>query len=337
VSATATAARVLSWAAGPGGAPPTGPLWEAALLANPPAEVSDAAVQLARRTAALLGAGSPPFGDGPPPAGRIGLGVVFLAAAVGGRQQGGTAARLAQTIPPDIPRGGADGWYDLIARHGLAGAAVTALDGTGLESGRAQPAAGNHRDDNRRDDNLRGDTLGGDTMLGDSLRGEPLTELLLDASPLTAVLHRPPLRALRSDATAQTVNTAVALLGRPRGRQVLAAGLAGWSPLADVLTWRERLLSRLRFDHQDLLLDVCLTARTRHAARWDERVKWAARQLSSRGPVDPLALATLRFWVPLEAVERSAGPLSALRPLLEGHGPALDWVRAFQLNQAGAA
>jgi hypothetical protein len=317
VSATATAARVLSWAAGPEGAPPTGPLWEAALLANPPADVSDAAVHLARRTAALLGAGSPPFSNGPPSAGRIGLGVVFLAAAVGGRQQGGTAARLAQTIPPDVPRGGADGWYDLIARHGLAGAAVTALDGTGPGSGHAAPDA----------DNLRDDTL----------HGEPLTELLLGASPLTAVLHRPPLRQLKSDATAQAVNTAVALLGRPRGRQVLATGLADWSPHADVLTWREGLLSRLRFDHQDLLLDVCLTARTRHAARWDDRVRWAARQLSSRGPVDPLALATLRFWVPLEAFERSAGPLSALRPLLTGHGQALDYVRAFQLNRAGAA
>lgn len=312
MSATATAARVLSWAAEPEGAPPTGPLWEAALLANPPAAVSDAAVQLACRTAALLGTGSPPFSDGPPSAGRIGLGVVFLAAAVGGRQQGGTAAQLAQAIPPSAPRRAPDAWYNLVARHGLVSVAVTALDGTG-------PGSGHPEQD------------------PDTIRGEPLTELLLDASPLTAVLHRPPLRALRSDATAQAVSTAVALLGRPRGQQVLATGLADWSPLAHVLTWRARLLSRLRFDHPDLLLDVCLTARTRHAARWDDRVRWAARQLSSRGPVDPLALATLQFWAPLEAFERSAGPLSALRPLLTGHDQALRYVRAFQLDQAGAA
>jgi hypothetical protein len=314
VSATETAARVLWWAAEPEGAPPTGPLWEAALLANPPAAVSDAAVQLARRTAALLGTGSPPFGDGPPSGARnrIGLGVVFLAAAVGGRQQGGTAAELAQAIPPAAPRRVTDAWYDLVARHGLVSAAVAALDGTGPGSGYPEREA-------------------------DSGRGEPLTELLLDASPLTAVLHRPPLRALRSDATAQPVSTAVALLDRPRGRAVLAAGLADWSPLAQVLTWRFKLLSRLRFDHPDLLLDVCLTARTRHAARWDDRVRWAVRQLSSRGPVDPLALATLQFWAPLEAFERSAGPLSALRPLLTGHDQALSYVRAFQLDQAGAA
>jgi FtsH ternary system domain X1 len=308
MSATATAARVLSWASEPVGAPPTGPLWEAALLAKPPAAVCDAAVQLARRTAALMGTGSPPFSDGPRPASRIGLGVVFLAAAVGGRQQGGTAAQLAQAVPPDPARRAPEAWYDLVARHGLVSAAVTALGGTEPRSG--------------------------DT---DALRGEPLSELLLHASPLTAVLYRPPLRALKSDATAQAVSTAVALLGRPRGRAVLAAGLADWSPLAHVLTWRARLLARLRLDHPDLLLDVCLTARTRHGARWDDRIRWAARQLSSRGPVDPLALATLQFWAPLEAFERSAGPLSALRPLLTGHDQALKYVRAFQLDRAGAA
>lgn len=312
MNAIATAARVLSWAAEPDQAPPTGPLWEVALLANPPAAVADDAARLARQTAARLGAGSPPFSDGRPSAGRIGLGVVFLAAAVGGRQQRGTAAQLAQAIPAAVPRRAQDSWYDLVARHGLVRPALTAFDGTGRRSdGHEQEPA--------------------------PWRDEPLTDLLLDASPLTAVLYRPPLSALNSDATAKQVSTALALLARPRGRSVLSAGLAGWSPLVHVLKWRAGLLGRLRFDHPDLLLDVYLTARIQHGERWDDRVRWAARQLTSRGPVDPLALETLRFWAPLEAFERSAGPLSALRPLLSGYDQALKYVRAFKLDRVEAA
>jgi hypothetical protein len=160
---------------------------------------------------------------------------------------------------------------------------------------------------------------------------EPLMELLLEASPLTTVLYRPPLRALRSDTTGQAVTTAVALLSRPRGPSVLASGLAEWTPRPHILAWRTKLLTRLRHDHRDLLLDVYLTARTRFAVDWDRRIKWAARYAP-----DPLAIATLQFWAPLAAIEREVS-LAALRPLLSGYEQALRNVRRFGLDQAGAA
>jgi hypothetical protein len=317
LGATATAARVLAWAAeaSPAGPVPAGPLWEAAQLARPPDSVRDAAVQLAQRTAARLGAGSPPFGSRE----RIGPGALFLAAAAGGRQQAGPAARLARAVPPAAARRDPGAWYDLVARHGVVAAVVTALDGA--DSGTIPGGPASSADP---------------AQTADDGEREPLPEVLLDASPLTTVLYRPTLRALRSDTTGQAVTTAVALLSRPRGRAVLAAGLAGWTPLPHVLGWRAGLLSRFRHDHRDLLLDVYLTARTRHAADWDQRIAWAARQLSLHGAPDPLAIDTLRFWAPLAAIERDA-PLSRLRPLLSGQDRALTLVRRFRLDQAGAA
>jgi hypothetical protein len=318
MTAVATARRVLSWAAEPTGPPPAGPLWEPARLTDPPAAVRDAAAQLARRQAALLGAGSPPFGGGS----QIGLAVVFLAAAAGGRRQARAAALLAQAVPAATARRGQPaGWYDLIARHSLVAAVVQSLDGTGPETApQATPATETTPEDQ------------GDGAV------EPIPELLLAASPLTSVLYRPPLRALRSGATGQAVATAVALLSRPRGQAVLAAGLARWSPLSPVLDWRTDLLTRLRHDRPDLVLDVYLVARTRFAADWDKRIAWAARQLRAPAVADPLAIATLRFWAPLEAVERaSVIPLAGLRPLLAGHDQALACVRRFRLDRAGAA
>lgn len=300
MTAVATATRVLAWAAEPTGPPPTGPLWDAPRLATPPASVTAMAAQLARRTAALLGAGSPPFGTKDP----IGLGVVFLAAAVGGRHQSSPAAMLARTVPPFAGLRSDHRWYDLIARHGLVSAVSAVLDEHPAED---EP--------------------------GQALRGA-----LLDASPLTAVLYRPPLRLLLAGTTGHAVDTTLALLRQPRGREVLAAGLAAWSPLPPVLSWRAGLLAQLRHDHQDLLLDVYLMARMRFAAEWDERIAWAGRQAGRRDAADPLAIETLRFWAPLAALEHAnAGPLSALRPLLTGQDKALALVRKFRLDQAGAA
>jgi hypothetical protein len=307
-SAEATALRVLSWAAEPSGAPPVGPLWDVTTLARPAAAIRDAAAELARRTAALLGAGVPPFGS----ESRIGLGAVFLAAAAGGRRQPGPAITLAQAIPPAMPRRAPAAWYDLVARHGLVSAILAALPAAGSEPAPTEPT--------------------------EPTDAEPsLPEALLEASPLTAVLYRPTLRALRSDTTGQAVRTAAALLDRPRGPLVLADGLAGWTPFPAVLTWRAGLLSRLRPEHPDLLLDVYLVARTRFAADWDQRVRWAGRQLRSRGAPDPLAIATLRFWAPLAALQKDSVRLSQLRPLMTGHDQALDLVWRFHLDQAGAA
>jgi hypothetical protein len=323
MNASATAARILWWAAEPAGPPPAGPLWDVQQLAAPPAEVCDAAGQLARQTGARLGAGAPPFGARV----AIGPGTAFLAAAVGGRQQPVAAAVLARAVPPATADRDPGAWYDLVARHGLAAAVVAAFDGT--VTGAARPAA------------LAASGSGAAPAEGSAghVAADPLPELLLEASPLTAVLYRPPLRRLRTDSTRQAELTAAALLRRPRGQQVLAAGLSGWLPLPDVLSWRTTLLSRLRHAHQDLLLDVYFAARTRHAAEWDNRIKWAARQfLSPHQLPDALALATLRFWAPLAALDRaSKTPLSGLRPLLSGHEAALGLVRTFRLDQAGAA
>jgi len=308
--AVSTAARVLAWAAEPTGPVPTGPLWDVARLASPPDRVRIAAAELARRTAALLGAGAPPFGAQP----RIGPGTLFLAAAIGGRRQSGAAALLARALPPAAPSRHPGAWYDLVARHGLVSAVIAALDGAGAAGSADQSAQ--EPDDEQ----------------------EPLPELMLGASPLTTVLYRPTLRALRSDTTGPVAATAVALLSRPRGQAVLAGGLAAWTPLPQVLAWRASLLTRLRHDHRDLLLDVYLMARTRHAADWDKQIAWAARHISlhSGSVPDPLALATIRFWAPLAAIERDV-PLARLRPLLSGQDRALKLVRLFRLDQAGAA
>lgn len=291
MTAVVTAQRVLSWVARSHGAIPRGPLWDATALARPGEPVLDAAAELARRSAALLCADVPPFGD----TGMIGLGVIFLAAAVGGRQQTQPAILLTQIVPAP-PRQSPGAWYDLVARHGLVNMALPAL---AAES--------------------------------------PLAEALLDASPLTCVLYRPTSHAISSGTTGQAVSTAAAMLGRPRGQLTLADGLAGWASSVEVLAWRAELLSRLRQDHPSLLLDVYLVARTRHGADWDNRVRWAERQLRSRDAPDPLAIATLRFWAPLAALQKEAGPVRALRPLMTGHGQALDLVRRFRLDQAGAA
>lgn len=337
MTAIAVAGQVLSWAAQPRGVPPAGPLWDPARLASPPASVSHAAAQLARRTAGLLGARSPPFGSRE----QIGLGVVFLAAAVGGRRQARAAALLVQAVPPGRSP---DAWYDLVARHGLARAAVPAL----LEAGTAVPPAAQPVPA-PPDASEPG---GAPAPEADPDDTPPLPELLLEASPLTAVLLRPPLRApapggaepaagstsFAVAAAGQAVTTAVTLLSRPRGPEVLATALAAWSPSSQVLAWRADLLSRLRLDHPGLLLDVYFLARSRFAAEWDRRVAWAERQIAARGAPDPLAIATLRFWAPLAALERAAsGPLSGLRPLLAGQDKAVDLVRKFSLDQTGAA
>jgi hypothetical protein len=327
MTATATALQVLTWAAEPVGQIPAGPLWDVAALRSPPGRVRDAAGQLARQTAARLGAGVPPFAEplpgqpksGQPKSGQpsIGLGAVFLAVAVGGRRQASAAALLAGAVPPPAPRRNPGAWYDLIARHGVAGVAVTALAeaGASAEITTSPPEAGQ--------------------ATAPETPQEPLLELLLAASPLTAVLYRPPLRALRSDTTGQVVATAVALLSQQRGREVLALGLASWTPHPHVLGWRASLLSRLRVRHPELVLDVFVTARTRFAADWDQKVSWAARQIAGFGEVDPLAVDTLRFWSPLAAMERDASS-TRLRPLMSGQDRAVKYVRRFRLDKAGA-
>lgn len=294
MNAELTARRVLTWAISPVGPPPNGSLREAAALASPEPATRELVGELARRTAARMGAGAPPFGDPAP----IGCGAVLLAAAVGGRQQPGQARQLAEAVRP-ARTGRSAGWYDLVARHGLVDAVLSAP----LEAAKADQ--------------------------------EPLAETLLEASTLSAILHRPPLRRLTARTTATEVTAAEALLGLPRGPEVLAAGLAPWSSQHTVLAWRLELLTRLAPDYPDLLLDTYTLARLRHGPDWDLRLTWARRQLSLPGPPDRLAIATAAFWSPLARFVQRGTLLSGVRPLLDGHQPALQLVQRHRLTTTG--
>lgn len=291
MNARTTALRVLEWAAEPRGPVPDGPLWELGELARPDTVVLRAVGELARRTAASLGAGVPPFGD----TGPVGVGSALLAAAVGGRRQSGHCLRLAEVLAPPRPRGDRPAhWYDLVARHGLVAAVLAAW---------ARPVPG---------------------------EPEALPETLLRMSPLTAILHRPPQRRRTAEVAA-----AAALIERPHGHHVLAAGLAPWSSEHTVLRWRAELLTRL--DRPELTLDTYTLARLRHGADWDRRLRWARRQLGMPGSPDPLAIETVRFWAPLHILLQRGIALADERPLLTGHRGALRLIRQFRLTTAGAA
>ncbi len=309
MDAQATARNVLTWATDPAGALPQGPLWDVAELASPSPEACAAAAELARTTAARIGAGSPPFGGDS----RIGPGVILLAAAAGGRSQAGPAGRLVAVDQMVMSRRPGFDWAELVVRHGLLSALLPAFPVPAALATAAPDAAGPDRDQ------------------------EPLIESLLRASPLTCVLRRPALRKLAAQATGAEIATAAALLGRPRGRAVLAASLAGWSPDAAVLKWRTELMARLGPEHQELVLDSYTLARDRHGAEWDDRIGWARRQLGVPGPSDPLAIATLRYWAPLAIIESRGISLAAVRPLLSGHRLAIELVRRYRFDQAGAA
>ncbi len=322
MTAETTAQRVLSWATEPSGPLPNGPLWETGRLARPEAATLTLACELARATAAALGAGAPPFGD----ENAIGAGAVLLAAAIGGRRQPGAARRLAEAIPAARPvrsRPDAACWYDLISRHGVVAAVLEALPVSGTSPAGLREGGRDTR-------------AGTDDADGIGTENEPLTETLLRMSPLTAVLHRPALRLLEANTTGNEVEAAAALAARPRGAAVLTAALACWSPRPAVLNWRTDLLARLGRDNPDLILDTVTLARLRYGDDWDLRLRWARRRLGMPGPPDPLAIATARFWVPLARLSQRDPTLPDARPLLAGYRFALDLVRRLRLTTAGA-
>jgi FtsH ternary system-associated peptide len=276
MNATMTATAVLRWAADPKGTPPLGMLGEFEALAEPSPELAQAARQLARDTAARLGAGVPPFGD----PGPIGLGVVLLAAAAGSGEW-----TVAESLPPAMGR-----WTDDVARHGLAAPLLASMPETA--------------------------------------RGEPGQETLLTCSPLTALLHHPPSARIQRGTTGRDVEAAADLLRRPRGVAFLASRLALWVPDAMVLDWRARLLARLAAAFPDFLLEVYSAARARAGAEWDIQLRSAGRALARIGPPDPLSLATVKFWLPLAALDR-ARPITRERPLMDAR-TALALVRRYQ-------
>ncbi|MFI0980885.1 hypothetical protein ACH4SP_28240 [Streptomyces sp. NPDC021093] len=306
MNALTTALRVLRWAVDGTGPPPGGPLQHTAALIDPGADVHRALAELIRRFAAQHGAGRPPFGD-PEPAGAGG---VLLAAAIGGRMDPDSACAVAEALPPPALSVRDGGWCDALARHAVVAPFLDALPR--LPGATPQGAAGTGR--------ATAETY-----------ERRISEVLLDASPLTAVLHHPASGPLSRGATG-AVRTAGALVRRPGGHRFLCHALADWPGRAPVLDWRSQLLARLSADHPEVVLDTCLTARLRYGAEWDLRIREARRQLALRSLPDDLTLATVRFWAPLADLARRHSGLAAARPLLTGHQPAVGLVRRYRLT-----
>jgi hypothetical protein len=266
MDALTSALRTLAWARDPVGAPPVGALRQVGVLAAP----GDPAVQALRRHAAVsaarLGAGNPPLGD----AGPIGLGGLWLAAAIGGRLEAETAQALADLVPRVSPKG-SDGWAECVARHGVVGPATTAL---------AAPAGA-----------ATTPTVGLDQ----------LTDTVHRASPLTAVLYRPP---AGSHTAARALATGLA--ARPGGPAMLIASLSApvLGPDDATLNWRAELLELFRAEHPGLMLEVYGAALLWHGPQWTDRIAWAGRELAIRGGALALPIATLRFWAPLARMQR---------------------------------
>lgn len=288
MTALATASRVLAWAAGSPGSPPIGGVEDAGRLMTPGPEVCERLRQLARYTAARLGAGRPPLGDDGP----VGLGTVLIAAAIGGRRDPDAACQIIRAVPPrltadPVPHGdggaGAPGWSDAIARHGIA----SRFADPGQED---QPRA---------------------------TADAALVDCLLDASPLTTVLLRPSSERLRTGTIGAQLAIALQLLTRPRGRELLTSALAAPTRDLGVLTWRAYLLTRLSREHRDVVLGVYLAARLRYGPKWDELLDWAARR--SGAPT-----AALQFWTPLAILDREDRALLPSQPFLEGYRRAVD-------------
>jgi hypothetical protein len=222
------------------------------------------------------------------------------------------AAAIGGRARPEQAKGLADavprfaGWSDAVARHGAVELWL-----------RQQPAAGH---------------------VGER---DSLDERLLRASPLSAVLHRPTLERLQGHSAQQEVGLAEELLSRPRGRRLLTCVLAAPSLESDVLEWRSELLQRLRLAHLDAVVDTYVTARIRHGADWDERLRWAREELY-RGNVHPLAVATVRYWAALEAIQQShPEQITARTHLSYGHDrdqvdDVVRLVQQLHLNVGGA-
>jgi hypothetical protein len=268
-TAADTAIQVLRWAAGPPGAPagPTGPVPRGSLR-QPSAVARSATVsatlgELARTTAARLGAGQAILGDQSP----LTLGGAFLATAIGGRDQPEIAERLAALIPaPSTGRLDETGWADALARHAVSGPALA--------------------------------------------QAGPLTESLLAASPLTNVLAYP-----GDGRTGHAIDTALGLLSRPHGQQVLVAVISRYTPDARTLGWRARLLNRIAASHPAAVQDIYAAARLRHGSEWDRALQAAAQHLAysaTAGHVDDGAMATVQYWSALQARPVAAAISGAL-------------------------
>jgi FtsH ternary system-associated peptide len=283
-NAAQTALQVMRWAADPAGPPPRGSLQASVRLVRD-ITLRGALQELARATAARLGAGRPALGD----PGSVGPGGILLAAALGGRERTAEAARLAALVPaPALGRSAITGWLDALARHAVVGAAVTEDD--------------------------------------------PVSRACLDASPLSNVLVHP-----AEGQSERAVDTAVGLLGRPRGPGVLTAVLSAPAAGPRVLGWRARLLSRLARSHSSAVAGVYAAALLQHGTEWRQQLRSAALALETSvraGRADPWAVATVEYWsalnvrqvAELASTERLSDDYEDIRTLAGRYG--LDVTRA---------
>lgn len=285
----ATASRVLGWAADPAGMPPAGDLHDAESLARPDTEAHSMLQRLAVRTAAVLGAGRPPFGDDGP----VGLGALLLAAAVGGRADAEAARRIVDGVPAlrllpgeaggDASRDSrAPGWADAVARHGIVGAF-------------AEPGVSASATDD-------------------------LTEAMLAASPLTAILLRPPSARAHDGDYREPLKAVTDLVARPRGLEVLTTALARPARDAATLAWRTVVVIRLAAGNRDAVLGIYLAARVRHGAEWDDLLDWAADGTGQA----TVRTAVRRFWAPLAVLDQEDPALLRSQPFLDGYRRALE-------------
>lgn len=294
MSALHTASEVLAWAAGSAVQAPVGSLSKAEDLASPGHEVRVRLGQLASFTSARLGAGRPALGDD----GRVGLGAVLLAAAVGGRADPVAADAIARAAPPLRLEPDASGWADAIARHGVAGR-FFACGRRGAGRGAAE---------------------------------RQLVERLLDASPLTAILLRPPAQRAHTKTSDEALALVPRLLSRPRGRELLIRFLAAPAHDARVLAWRAETIAYLARDDRDLALDIYLAARLRYGDEWDELLEASARALGQPGQPAGRSQAALRYWVPLAAIDHEDRQLLPAQPFLDNYRRALDLATRYRAS-----
>ena len=152
---------------------------------------------------------------------------------------------------------------------------------------------------------------------------EPMTQVLLRASPLSAVLLRP-----ADGQSERAMDIAVGLVKRPHGAGVLACALSAWQPDAGLLSWRAQLLSRLATSDPLFVADVYTAARLRGG--WDQRLGWAGRQLASTPatqPPDQVAVSTIGYWSAL-GTRRVQAKLRASR-VLDGFDDILALIRTY--------
>ncbi|MBO3747496.1 hypothetical protein J5X84_15570 [Streptosporangiaceae bacterium NEAU-GS5] len=287
-SAEETARAILDWARQPTGHAPRATLRELETLIAPGGRTVASLQRLACEVAARLGAGDPPLGDRAP----IGLGALFLAAAIGGRHRPSDAERLAAAAPaPSLSH-----WRDLLARHAV------------LAPFLAMPAADH------------------------AISPAPLEEALIVASPLTTVLCRPAARQLVEGTVGAGIDTARRLVSRPHGRAMLSRRMAVPERDPVTLNWRAHVLSQLTLDRVDVVLDTYVTARVTYGEEWDRHVRWATRELCRPELPDEAPLAIVRFFVPLALLARRQADLVRVRPYLTGFGRAIRLAEQYRLT-----